>query len=258
LSATAIYFETIGATLRAGRLPTDADDASGFRGAVINESAAHALFQDGPAVGRQFTRTGRDTRPWTVLGVDADLRHGGPLDTRNRNSPQVFYRLDPTEDDQNQAMMVVMRTHGEVPGLAEQLRRVAQSIGPRVLVEPNSLISECGFSPRHPDLTWSAWAGRDPSLDPSNDLRQWRATVERHDACDELILCVRGQARDGPGGRAAGRRRPNLLVAKRLDRIDAQGAAQGWRRGSRGHQREEQQGAAVGQRIQSADTEQLA
>jgi RNA polymerase sigma factor (sigma-70 family) len=38
------------------------------------------------------------------------------------------------------------------------------------------------------DLTWVAWAGSDPSLDPANDLRQWRAVIEAHDAYDELIL----------------------------------------------------------------------
>lgn len=34
----------------------------------------------------------------------------------------------------------------------------------------------------------AAWRGSDPSLDPANDLRQWRATIERHDSYDELIL----------------------------------------------------------------------
>ena len=133
--ATPGYFETIGATLRQGRLPADADYASGFRGAVINESAARALFPDGAAVGREFTRAGRDTRPWTVLGVIGDLRHGGPLDTRNQGRPQVFFPLEPTEFDLNHAMMAVMRLSGNTPGLADQLRRVALSIGPRVLVE---------------------------------------------------------------------------------------------------------------------------
>jgi hypothetical protein len=33
-----------------------------------------------------------------------------------------------------------------------------------------------------------AWRGSDPSLDPANDLRQWRATIERHDSYGELIL----------------------------------------------------------------------
>jgi RNA polymerase sigma factor (sigma-70 family) len=34
----------------------------------------------------------------------------------------------------------------------------------------------------------SAWAGSDPTLDPVNDLGQWRAVIEAHDAYDELIL----------------------------------------------------------------------
>jgi hypothetical protein len=38
------------------------------------------------------------------------------------------------------------------------------------------------------DLRWAAWAGSDPSLDPANDLRQWRAAIERHASYDELIL----------------------------------------------------------------------
>ena len=38
------------------------------------------------------------------------------------------------------------------------------------------------------DITFAAWRGSDPSLDPMNDMRQWRATIERHDSYDELIL----------------------------------------------------------------------
>jgi hypothetical protein len=38
------------------------------------------------------------------------------------------------------------------------------------------------------ELDWAAWAGSDPSLDPANDLREWRATIARHEVYDELIL----------------------------------------------------------------------
>ena len=38
------------------------------------------------------------------------------------------------------------------------------------------------------DITFAAWLGSDPSLDPVNDMRQWRAAIERHDLYDELIL----------------------------------------------------------------------
>jgi hypothetical protein len=33
-----------------------------------------------------------------------------------------------------------------------------------------------------------AWAGSDPSLDPINDLREWRAAIARDESYDELIL----------------------------------------------------------------------
>ncbi|HQX80800.1 MAG TPA: ABC transporter permease [Vicinamibacterales bacterium] len=126
------YFETIGALLKSGRLPTDADFAAGFRGAVINETAAKTFF-DGLALGRELTRSGPDKTPWTVIGVIADLKHGGPLSTRQES--QIFLPLQISEYDLNTAMMVVMRPSGAIPGLPDQLRKVAQGIGPRVLVE---------------------------------------------------------------------------------------------------------------------------
>ena len=130
------YFETIGVTLRAGRLPTDADLAAGLRGAVINAAAANALFPDGPAVGREVSpAAGDDPESWTVLGVIGDLRHGGPLGRWSENYPQVFFPLEPTEFDLNHAMMVVLRRSGRAPDLGNRLREAARAIGPRVLIE---------------------------------------------------------------------------------------------------------------------------
>ncbi|HUR19476.1 MAG TPA: ADOP family duplicated permease, partial [Vicinamibacterales bacterium] len=126
------YLEAIGATLKAGRLPTDADFASRLPGVVINETAAKAMF-DGTAVGRELTRAGSDKTPWTVLGVIQDLRHDGPLATKA--DPQVFFPLRVEGSDVDKKMMVVMRLSAASPGLPDQLRRVAQGIGPRVLVE---------------------------------------------------------------------------------------------------------------------------
>jgi putative ABC transport system permease protein len=116
-----------------GRVPTDADYASGLRGVVINETGARQMFPDGPAVGRQFVPAGKNAEPFTVLGVIADLRHGGPLSTRGPQ-PQVFYPLAPAAEDL-QPMLVVLKTSGRTSDLGQQLRKVAQSIGPRVLIE---------------------------------------------------------------------------------------------------------------------------
>jgi putative ABC transport system permease protein len=128
------YFETIGADLREGRFLTDADYNSGFRGVVLNESAARALFPSGP-IGRTFLRAGLG-EPWTVIGVVGDLRHNGPLNPLNREQErmQAFFPFAPAEAD-IQAMTIVLRTSSRYDGLGDQLRRAAQSIGPRVLIE---------------------------------------------------------------------------------------------------------------------------
>lgn len=130
------YLETIGATVRQGRLPSDADFASGFRCVVINESGARAIFPDGQAVGREITRAGLDKRPWIVIGVIADLRHGGPLaDVEAMRALQVFFPLAPTERDLNRAMTIVVRSADDAPGLGDRLRQGAHGVGPRVLME---------------------------------------------------------------------------------------------------------------------------
>jgi putative ABC transport system permease protein len=129
------YLETIDARIRHGRLLTEADYASGFHGAVINESAARAMFSTAAAVGRTFTKNQQADPVWTVVGVIGDIRHRGPVDTRSRNEPQIFFPFEPAKDDRIQAMTIVMRTNGGTTGLAAQLRRTAESIGPRVLIE---------------------------------------------------------------------------------------------------------------------------
>ena len=127
------YFETIDVELLDGRLPTDQDHASGFRGAVINQAAAREIFPDGRAVGGRFTRFGQSEQ-WTVLGVVADVRHGGPLgDTRVTN--QVYLPFDASEANPTRAMTIVVRPSGSGPNPLGQLRSVAQSVGPRVLIE---------------------------------------------------------------------------------------------------------------------------
>jgi putative ABC transport system permease protein len=146
------YFETIGATLKAGRFPTDADYAAGLRYAVLNETAAWTFFEGSP-IGRELTRAGKDKTPWTVIGVVGDILHGGPLSPVSaREGSQIFFPLEVSEFDLNNAMMLVMRPSGRLPGLYDRLRHVAAGIGPRVLVErittSEELFGEAVVTPR--------------------------------------------------------------------------------------------------------------
>lgn len=145
------YFETIGARLVQGRFLTDADYASHDQGVVMSESAARALFGAAPATGREVTRTG-ERRSWVVLGVIADLRHGGPLNPDKRDRQQVFF---PYESDQwtvETPMTVVIRYSSSAGGVVEQMRRIAQSIGPRVIIDEfrssDELFAERVVTPR--------------------------------------------------------------------------------------------------------------
>jgi hypothetical protein len=54
--------------------------------------------------------------------------------------------------------------------------------------DPELLESRMQFHARPADPVGSAWAGRDLTLDPANDMREWRAAIDRHDSYDELIL----------------------------------------------------------------------
>ena len=154
--ATPGYFETIGATLVAGRLPTPGDR----RGAVVNEIAARKLFDSAP-LGREFMRGGTDKEPWTVVGVIRDLRHGGPL--WREPEAQIYFPLTVTQYDLNRPMMVVMRPAATPPGFSDQLRRVAASIGPRVLVErirtSDELFGDAVRSPRRRTVLLSLLGG---------------------------------------------------------------------------------------------------
>jgi predicted permease len=147
------YFETIGARLRDGRLPNDGDYDSGFRGAVLSESAAAAMFPDGPAVGRRFEHDGLRGGGWTVLGVIADLRHRGPLNSRRaEHARQVFLPLEPREDDRLRAMTAIVRLSAAGPGIGGLLREAAQAVGPRVLIErirtADEMFGELVITPR--------------------------------------------------------------------------------------------------------------
>lgn len=151
VTSTPGYMETIDATLRAGRFLTDVEYLSGFRGVVINETAARTWFPDGMAVGREIARAA-DPRPWTVIGVIADLRHEGPLRRRRAGGLQAFFPLDPSEFALQTGMTVVVRSPGNIPGLADSLRQAAHAMGPRVLVErirtADELVGQAVITPR--------------------------------------------------------------------------------------------------------------
>ncbi len=130
------YFEALGLTPIAGRFPTPADTTGGRRVAVINQRAAKQLFATGGSTGRVITM-GKD--PVEVIGVVADLRNLGGNDlnmpSSMRETLEVFATHQPAPGDRPEPLVVVVRPRANAGALEERLTQVAQSAGPRAIVD---------------------------------------------------------------------------------------------------------------------------
>lgn len=123
------YFEALDLPVESGRLMTAEEYEGGVKGVVINASAARELFPNGPAVGQRITRQNVD---YEVLGVMADLRHGGPS---GQTASEVYFPYTASEFSVSRSLTIVVRPRGDAPELASRLRQAAESLGPRVLLE---------------------------------------------------------------------------------------------------------------------------
>ncbi|MCH7824799.1 MAG: ABC transporter permease [Acidobacteria bacterium] len=83
------YFETMRMGLVEGRFFTRDDRAGGIPVAVVNESAARAIFPDDEPVGRSFPFMGG--QELEIIGIVADVRTAG---VDPRSSPEVFLPLN--------------------------------------------------------------------------------------------------------------------------------------------------------------------
>lgn len=133
------YFAAMGVRASAGRLQEDADRATGDA-VVVNASAARQHF-GGDAVGHTLRAGGPNPRALRIVGVVADIRHGGPLASVG---PEVYVLPDPNPPTPSKpskaspmtlAMVMRLRDGTSHSALsADRLKQIAESLGPRVLV----------------------------------------------------------------------------------------------------------------------------
>ncbi len=129
------YFEAIGLPVRAGQLPSAADQTSGRLVVVLNEKAATVLFPGETAIGRLVpfrSYSADEVRPFEVVAVIADtLQDGARLPVR----PNAYTLYQGTESLGDRGLVVFVRPRGSVTGLADRLRATAESLGPPVVVD---------------------------------------------------------------------------------------------------------------------------
>jgi predicted permease len=120
-AASADYFRALRIPLLQGRPFNEGDQDGTQRVAIISQAAARLLFKDRSPLGRRIVDRNKDT--WlTVVGVAADIRHGG-LDKAVR--PEIFqpYLQAPVED-----MSLVVRGYSDPSALAPAIRKAVQAI----------------------------------------------------------------------------------------------------------------------------------
>jgi putative ABC transport system permease protein len=121
------YFDTVGLALISGRT-FDRRDAEGVpEVAIINDALAERLWPGEPAVGRDL-RVSHDDSRVTVVGVVANVARAWN-DPRPAHSVYVPHAQSPRE-----RMTVFVRTAGNQPAPADDLRGAIHAIDPGVVV----------------------------------------------------------------------------------------------------------------------------
>lgn len=122
------YFEAVQLPLLEGRLFTATDTYESPRVVVITEALAARMWPQASAVGKQLYWGGIDGDPIEVVGVVGDLRDFA-LD--EAAPPLMFLSVQQTAMPN---MTLLVRTAGDVPGMAEAIRRAVWSLNPTVPV----------------------------------------------------------------------------------------------------------------------------
>ena len=134
-TVTAGYVEALGIQVVAGRSLTEADEKPGPEIVLINQAAARKWFGEMSPVGQwlQLFKTRAQ-----VVGVLADIRADGPRTSADEEVLQVYRPGEASKGDPKyppSPLILVVRPREVAPGLAEDLRRVATTLGPPVVFD---------------------------------------------------------------------------------------------------------------------------
>ncbi len=123
------YFETLGATLVAGRTFTDQDHADATLVTIVNETFARDAWPDQDPLGRRVRFGGAQSKaPWlTVIGVVRDLRRSD--DVRRTVRPEVYMC---TLQNPPRSQMLLVRTATDPNAIVASVRREVQAINPQL------------------------------------------------------------------------------------------------------------------------------
>ena len=121
------FFQTMGITLRQGRVFTDMDTEKTPRVAVINETMARRFFPGDDPIGRSFSLTNPfdPARAIRIVGLVADVK----ANTLKDAAPPKFYVPHLQSPEMLPFLQTLsIRTRGEPMAVASQVRRIVSSV----------------------------------------------------------------------------------------------------------------------------------
>ncbi|MGH7575415.1 MAG: ADOP family duplicated permease [Longimicrobiales bacterium] len=130
------YFRAMGIPLVGGRLFGPADGPDAPHVAVISESLAKTQWPGEDPVGKfiQFGNMDGDIRPFTVIGIVADIREAS-LEAEPRSTFYTYYRQRPSAS----SFSFVMHGASATAAVISDARRIAASLDPDLPVEFRTL-----------------------------------------------------------------------------------------------------------------------
>lgn len=123
------YFQTMETPILEGRDFDESDQRTGPSVVIINQAFADALFPGQDPLGKQVTilYTGKPDKPYTIVGVVQNTRHGGP-----DHNPSKFDAYFPYWQKNTHFTLLIIRSSGDALALAPVVRKTFESLDPDV------------------------------------------------------------------------------------------------------------------------------
>jgi predicted permease len=125
------YLSTLGIRLLAGRDVSLDDVATGPRAIVVSEELAKRTWPNESAIGKQLRSIGPTPTPFTVVGVVAEVTHGG-LNVESSQTPDVYLSVYQSPPRSPSLVTVFVRTNADAATLLPGLRRVLSGLDPNL------------------------------------------------------------------------------------------------------------------------------
>jgi predicted permease len=122
MSVTPEFFETMQIPVVLGRGFTDRDDRAAPKVAIVNETAARALFPDGATLGRRIGGSVENNGEFEVVGVIRDTRYS----SLREPAPPTLYQA--MWQQPARAVTVMLRTATDPSSLVETVRAAVRKV----------------------------------------------------------------------------------------------------------------------------------